>query len=154
MAVVRCVGGIVFDDAGRLLLIRRGHAPAAGRWSIPGGRVEPGESDVVAVARELREETGLAVVPGAEVGSVFRPGTTRPGAAQPDVYEIHDYDCVPGFDGSSGAVSTPGGAVAGDDALDVRWVGGRELAALAAGGELTDGLWETLAEWGRLPAAE
>ena len=56
---IPCVGAIIKDPAGRLLLIKRGHAPQAGRWSLPGGRVEPGESDEQAVIREIREETGL-----------------------------------------------------------------------------------------------
>jgi ADP-ribose pyrophosphatase YjhB (NUDIX family) len=137
VAVVRCVGAVVFDPAGRLLLIRRGHAPAAGRWSIPGGRVEPGESDQIAVVRELAEETGLAVVAGPLAGTVIRPGI---GA---DVYEIHDYDCT------LRAATAIAAATAGDDAADLRWVGRAELAEL----DLTDGLWEALAGWDRLPSA-
>jgi len=49
------------DDAGRLLVIRRAEGrPRAGWWSPPTGRVEPGETEPEAVARELREELGLA----------------------------------------------------------------------------------------------
>ncbi|MFZ4497310.1 MAG: NUDIX domain-containing protein, partial [Candidatus Nanopelagicales bacterium] len=48
---IPCVGAVIFDDAGRLLLIKRGQEPALGRWSVPGGRVEPGESHEVAVIR-------------------------------------------------------------------------------------------------------
>jgi 8-oxo-dGTP diphosphatase len=39
---VRCVGGLAYDEKGRLLLIQRAHDPGRGLWSVPGGRVEPG----------------------------------------------------------------------------------------------------------------
>ena len=127
---IRCVGAIVTDADGRLLLIRRGHQPEAGRWSLPGGRVTPGESDADAVIREVREETGLVVTPGRLVGSVRRPG---PAGA---VYDIYDY-----------AATVSGGRLgAGDDAADARWIGRPELAGLA----LTSGLAETLTAWGVL----
>ncbi|MDP1792965.1 MAG: NUDIX domain-containing protein, partial [Acidimicrobiales bacterium] len=58
-----CVGAVVVDDD-QLLLIRRGHGPAAGEWSVPGGRVEFGELMVEALVREVKEETGLDVVVG------------------------------------------------------------------------------------------
>ncbi|MDL4819790.1 NUDIX hydrolase [Actinomadura opuntiae] len=127
---VRCVGGIVRDGAGRLLLVRRGRPPGVGLWSVPGGRVEPGEDDAAAVARELREETGLDVAVGALAGSVDRPG---PGGV---VYEIHDY-----------AARAVGGELrAGDDAAEVRWVTPAELRELP----LTEGLVEALETWGLL----
>jgi 8-oxo-dGTP diphosphatase len=127
---IRCVGAIVTDAGGRLLLVQRGHEPEAGRWSLPGGRVKPGESDADAVVREVREETGLAVAPGALVGSVERPGPAG------TVYDIHDY-----------AAAVIGGRLAaGDDAADARWIGRAELAGLV----LTTGLAETLTGWGVL----
>ena len=49
---------------GSILLVRRGRPPQAGRWSVPGGHVEPGETPEAAVLRELREETGLEGVCG------------------------------------------------------------------------------------------
>ena len=66
-----CVGAILVDDD-RLLMIRRGHGPAAGEWAIPGGRVEPGETVVEAVLRELMEETGIEGFCGDLIGWVER----------------------------------------------------------------------------------
>ncbi|NEA21038.1 NUDIX hydrolase [Actinomadura bangladeshensis] len=126
----RCVGGIVRDGEGRLLLVRRGRPPGEGQWSLPGGRVEPGEDDPAAVARELKEETGLDVAVGALAGTVERPG---PGGV---TYEIHDY-----------AATVTGGTLrAGDDAAEVRWVRPDDLGGLP----LTPGLVDALTLWGVL----
>jgi 8-oxo-dGTP diphosphatase len=127
---IPCVGAIIKDSHGRLLLIKRGHAPQAGRWSLPGGRVEPGETDQQAVIREIREETGLDIRCDRLVGSVQR-------LSPPDaVLEISDY----------AATVTGGTLVAGDDAAEARWVSPAELGGLP----LTSGLAETLAGWGVL----
>jgi mutator protein MutT len=53
------VGGIVFNNQKQILLIQRNQPPAMGFWSIPGGKVEAGESLVEACQREIKEETGL-----------------------------------------------------------------------------------------------
>jgi 8-oxo-dGTP diphosphatase len=126
--IVRCVGGIARDPAGRLLMIKRGRAPSAGLWSVPGGRVEPGESDHAAVVREMREETGLEVSVDRHVGTVERPG---PGGV---TYEIHDY-----------AVTAIGGALeAGDDAAEARWLSPADLHGLPT----APGLLDALSDWG------
>ena len=127
---IRCVGAIITDDTGRLLLIKRGHEPEEGRWSLPGGRVRPGESDPQALVREVREETGLRVEPGRLIGEVERPA---PGGA---IFDIHDY-----------AATVSGGLLAaGDDAADARWIGPGDVGRLP----LTSGLAETLIAWGVL----
>lgn len=54
------VGGVIFNEEA-VLLIRRNKAPAFGQWSVPGGKLESGESLIAACVREIREETGLSV---------------------------------------------------------------------------------------------
>jgi 8-oxo-dGTP diphosphatase len=133
---VPCVGAVITDAAGRLLLIQRGHEPGRGLWSIPGGRVEAGETDEQALAREVREETGLTVTAGRLLGTVTRPG--QPG--QPG-FDIRDY----------AAVVTGGVLAAGDDADDAQWVGPARRAEMEARGELTSGLLAALRSWDALP---
>jgi 8-oxo-dGTP diphosphatase len=123
---VACVGALTYDDSGRLLLVQRANDPGRGLWSLPGGRVEPGEDDAAALVREMAEETGLVVQPGDLVGRVRRAN-----------FEIADYRC-----------DVVGGTlVAGDDALDARWCDAATLLELP----LVPQLFETLREWDALP---
>jgi len=129
-SVIPCVGAVATDEQGRLLMIKRGHEPGAGLWSIPGGRIEPGETDAEALVREMLEETSLTVAVGRLLGRVRRPfldGT---------VIDIRDY-----------AVTVTGGTLRpGDDAADARWIAAADLNSL----EITEGLIDALTEWGVL----
>jgi len=128
--VIGCVGAVVTDGQGRLLMIKRGREPGAGLWSIPGGRIEPGETDAEALVREMLEETSLTVQVGRLLGQVRRPGFN--GA----VIDIRDYTAT-----VIGGTLRPG-----DDAADARWVAVGEMDSL----EITDGLIEALTDWGVL----
>jgi 8-oxo-dGTP diphosphatase len=55
------VGAVITNSAGQVALVRRGKAPREGQWSIPGGRIEWGETIEQALLREIMEETGLMV---------------------------------------------------------------------------------------------
>jgi 8-oxo-dGTP diphosphatase len=130
-ARVPCVGAVITDEKGRLLLIKRGHDPGQGLWSIPGGRVEAGESDADAVIREVAEETGLSVTCGPLLGAVERPGLA--GA----IADIRDYR----------AYVTGGELRAGDDADAARWVTAAQADELDDAGQLTSELLSTLRSW-------
>jgi ADP-ribose pyrophosphatase YjhB (NUDIX family) len=133
-ARIPCVGAVIRDDAGRLLMILRGHDPGKGLWSIPGGRIEPGETPEQAVVREVREETGLNVSCGPLLGTAELPGLD--GA----IVDIRDYRAF--LDSPSVEA-----AAAGDDAAAVRWVTDGEAAAMDERGEVTSGLLTTLRGW-------
>jgi len=125
------VGAVaLLDDA--VLLVRRGRGPAAGEWSVPGGRVERGETVHMAVVREVLEETGLEVVVDRFLGWVERID---------DAYHFVILDfAVTVLDASVAAV-------AGDDAAEVAWVPLDEVSEL----RLVDGLYEFLREVNVLP---
>jgi ADP-ribose pyrophosphatase YjhB (NUDIX family) len=120
--------GAVAVDADRLLLVRRGHGPAAGEWSVPGGRVEFGETLVEAVVREVREETGLDALCGPEIGWVER------------ISDEHHFVIVDFLV----TVLDPDEPVAGDDAAEVRWVPVDDVPGL----RLVEGLAAFLDEHG------
>ncbi|CAM00384.1 ADP-ribose pyrophosphatase YjhB (NUDIX family) [Saccharopolyspora erythraea NRRL 2338] len=132
--MIRCVGAVIHDPQGRLLLVKRAREPGRGKWSLPGGKVEPGETDQMAVHREVLEETGLSVTVGDLVGRVLRP-------APNGTFEILDYSCW-----SSGSSLS-----AGDDAADARWTDSATFATLERENALTEGLADVLRSWGCLP---
>ncbi len=126
------VGAIVVD-ADRLLLVRRARPPGAGRWSVPGGRVERGETVRAAVVREVAEETGIAVAVGEFATWVERIDAEFH-------FVILDFFARP----------VPGGQIAraGDDADACGWVPLAEVAQL----DLVDGLLDVLRQLGSVPA--
>ncbi len=124
---VLAVGAVVVD-ADRLLLVRRGRGPAQGEWSVPGGKVERGETLAEAVTRELREETALEGVCGPLLGWAER-------ISDEEHHVILDFE-----------VTVVGGEhlVAGDDAAEAQWVPLDEVGEM----RLVDGLAELLRDHG------
>ena len=129
--------GAVIVDRGRVLLVKRGHSPLKGEWSLPGGTVELGETLEAALAREVLEETGLEVSVGPLV-EVFDRVDRAPDGRVEYHFVIVDYAC-----------SVRGGFIArGSDADDARWVPIRELPAYG----LTAKASEVIGKARRLPA--
>ncbi len=104
------VGGVVLDGE-RVLLVKRGREPLLGVWTLPGGAVELGETMRGAVAREIREETGLAVEVGPIVETLEQIRTDAAGRVEYH-YVLVDFLCH----------ATYGEPSAASDAADVAWV--------------------------------
>jgi acetyl-CoA carboxylase carboxyl transferase subunit beta len=98
------VGAVVLREDGAVLLVRRARPPAIGSWTLPGGKVEDGETPEQAIVREVLEETGLRVVVGPIIETLV---LEREGFA----YRIVDFAC-----------RGEGEPVAADDASAARWV--------------------------------
>jgi len=106
------VGVVVEDAEGRVLLIRRNHEPAMGRWAFPSGFVDAGEVLEIAAVREVREEAGVAVRIDALLGAYSE-------ADEPVIFIAY-------------AGSVIGGApVAGDEAIEVALFAPGDLPPLA-----------------------
>jgi len=103
------VGAIIIED-GRVLLVKRGHPPLAGEWSIPGGVLEVGETLREAAIREAREETCLRVEPADLLGVYDRVSRDDDGGIVYH-YVLIDFLCR----------RVGGEARAADDADEVRW---------------------------------
>lgn len=125
------VGAVIFDQQReKILLVKRGHPPAKGYWSIPGGLVERGETLRQACQREIVEETGLQIEPREQVAVLER---VIGAASAPDYHFI-----IIDFWAQLGQQQT---ACAGSDVVEVRWVGRDQLAAL----QTTAGLGDVVA---------
>jgi ADP-ribose pyrophosphatase YjhB (NUDIX family) len=107
------VGAVIVHE-GRVLLVQRGREPLKGRWSLPGGMVELGESLQAGVIREVEEETGLLVEPVELIELLDR--IHREGERIRYHYVIADYLCR----------VTGGELKAASDADAVRWVERKE----------------------------
>lgn len=110
------VGGVVVQND-KVLIVKRAHEPRKGEWSLPGGRVQLGESLVEAARREIKEETGLDVDVGPLVELFDRVHHLDDRVQYHFV--IADYLCTP----------RGGTLAAADDAEDVAWIGVDELAS-------------------------
>jgi 8-oxo-dGTP diphosphatase len=135
------VGAIIVDrqhdnhgDENRVLLIRRGQAPLLGEWSLPGGVLECGETLREAVAREVREETGL-VVETSEMLGVYERLVRGDEGRMRYHYVLIDFLCRP----------VGGDLKAGSDAADVRWFTRGELPALNLAPDANDVVLKGLA---------
>lgn len=127
-----CAGAVIIDDDGRLLVVQRRNEPSRRCWSVPGGRIEPGESAQDAARREVFEETGLVVAIGLLLGTTEQRYVD--GSGRQRLLKITDF-----------AATVSGGELrAGDDALDARWMSLAQLGAV----ELTPDLLGVLAEFG------
>jgi 8-oxo-dGTP diphosphatase len=112
------VGAIIIEGA-RVVLVKRGHAPLLGKWSIPGGVLEIGETLRSAVVREALEETGLTIEPGELLGVFERVVPDAQGRMRYH-YVLIDFLCR----------RVAGQLAAADDADEALWFSREELSAL------------------------
>ena len=123
------VGAIVLHE-GRVLLVKRGHAPGLGLWSVPGGLVDLGETTVDAARREVDEETGLTVRIAGLVGVLDRVTRDAEGRVRYH-WVLIDYLAIP---------ESTETLTAGSDAAEVRWVTIDEVERLP----ITEGLMDMI----------
>jgi len=110
------VGGVILVD-GRVVLIKRRYDPMAGRWSLPGGAVDVGETLHQGLVREMKEETGLDVEVGPVV-DVFDRITHDADGGVRFHYVLADYLCR--AIGGTPAAGSDAGEIALVDPIDLR----------------------------------
>ncbi len=114
--VVQVVGAAVVDGR-RVLVAQRSGGPYDGRWEFPGGKVEPGESDLSALVRECREELGVGIAPQEFLGEVLLDGSVAGGAAGTSTLRLW-------------WARLEGGDPVAHEHAQLRWVAADELAQL------------------------
>lgn len=124
-----CVGVIVFRG-NQVLLIQRGTAPRKGEWSIPGGRIESGESESQAALRELFEETSIRAALLGKVAAI-------PANFEGFDYILHDY----------AARWEAGEPMAGDDAAQAKFIPMTEIDALGMWSKTTEVIHQAYAQY-------
>jgi mutator protein MutT len=122
------VGAVVLHE-GRVLLVKRGQAPAAGKWSLPGGLVDVGETTEEAMRREVAEECGIAVRAVEIAGVIERIVRDAAGRVRYH-YVLVDYLAYPDSQD----------VAAGTDAAEVCWVPFERVGEL----DVTEGLADML----------
>jgi ADP-ribose pyrophosphatase len=132
---VVAVGAIILDE-GDILLVKRRTEPAAGSWSLPGGRLERGESLTEALVREVFEETACKVKPHGIAGIIERIVRDDDGGVEFHFVIVDLW----------AEVVDRADPVAGDDAEDAKWFAVEDLSTL----RMTPGLFEFLRDQGAL----
>jgi 8-oxo-dGTP diphosphatase len=115
--VVQVVGAAIVAD-GRVLVAQRSGGPYDGCWEFPGGKVEPGESDLSGLVREIEEELAVSIVPQSFLGEVLLDGSVAGGAPATTTLRLW-----------WARLSGEQGPVAQEHA-QIRWVGADELEEL------------------------
>lgn len=128
---ILAASAVILDEQKRILLVQRANPPNKGCWTLPGGRVDPGETLELAAIREIFEETGLVIRVVRELGQLDVPD------GKGGIYEIHDFL----------AEKIEGKADAGDDAAAIGWFRNDELPKLP----LTPDLLHYLNRYGVYP---
>jgi 8-oxo-dGTP diphosphatase len=132
--------GAIIIEGDRVALVRRGHPPLAGEWSIPGGVLEVGETLRQAAVREALEETGLKVEVGELLG-VYDRVLRDPDQRTRYHYVLIDFWCR----------RIAGEFRAADDAAEARWFTRAEVGGLALAEDTADVIRLGFEKFGRKP---